>query len=157
MQSEFDLKKNYARKCIQANKHNHVTASYYLLLKELIKSGGSSVADVRSPDYNPALFQVSAEALKNEKAREKLENASIQGDENDGHAIDDAEIEDTKLINEIENGVFLDEEATSTARNNEQKDAKAESQRSEELKVEKEALVQEAKVSGRKREKSTQP
>ena len=97
----------------------------------MIKSGGTSIADVRSPDYNPALFQVSAEAVKNEMAREKLENASIQGDENDRNQIDDTEIEDTKMINELDNGAFLDDEANSTARNNEQKDAKAESQRTE--------------------------
>jgi 5'-AMP-activated protein kinase catalytic alpha subunit len=53
MQKEFKIDQNYARKCIQANKHNHVTASYYLLLKELIKKGEKSIADVRSPDYNP--------------------------------------------------------------------------------------------------------
>ena len=30
---EYNFKKDYAVKCINANKHNHVTTSYYLLLK----------------------------------------------------------------------------------------------------------------------------
>lgn len=156
MQSEYDINKNYARKCIQANKHNHVTASYYLLLKEVIKSGGKSVADVRSPDYNPAMFQISAEALKNEMAREKLENASIQNDEVDGHAIEDTEIEDTKILNDLDNGAFVDEEANSTARNEDKakEPADEKSQRSSRVQQEKK-LVEEAKPSGRKREKST--
>lgn len=53
MDQEFGLEKGYARKCIQANKHNQVTATYYLLLKELIKKGEKSPADVRSADYDP--------------------------------------------------------------------------------------------------------
>ena len=47
MDSDLRIEKGYARKCIQANKHNQVTASYYLLLKELIKKGELSLADVR--------------------------------------------------------------------------------------------------------------
>jgi len=68
-------------KCIQANKHNHISASYYLLLKDLLKKGGQSIADVRSPDYNAELFIPSAKAIRQEKMREKLENASIQQDD----------------------------------------------------------------------------
>ena len=30
---DYNFKKDYAVKCINANKHNHVTTSYYLLLK----------------------------------------------------------------------------------------------------------------------------
>ena len=37
MEQEFNIEKGYSRRCIQANKHNEVTASYYLLLKELKK------------------------------------------------------------------------------------------------------------------------
>ena len=53
MEQEFSIDKGYARRCIQANKHNQVTASYYLLLKELIKKGEKSPADVRQADYDP--------------------------------------------------------------------------------------------------------
>lgn len=46
----FDL--DYAAKCIDANKHNHITTAYYLLLKKLLKEGGSSKADINSPDFD---------------------------------------------------------------------------------------------------------
>ena len=67
MHTDYQLDKNYARMCIQANKHNHISASYYLLLKEIIKKGEKSIADVRSPDYNPDLFLYSAQQVKNDK------------------------------------------------------------------------------------------
>ena len=47
MNKEFNIDIQYAAKCIQANKHNHVSASYYLLMKEKIKKGEVSIADVR--------------------------------------------------------------------------------------------------------------
>ena len=53
MDTDFGLEKGYAKKCIQVNKHNQVTSTYYLLLKELIKKGEKSPADVRSADYDP--------------------------------------------------------------------------------------------------------
>lgn len=31
---------DYAEKCIDANKHNHITTAYYLLLKSHLKNGG---------------------------------------------------------------------------------------------------------------------
>jgi hypothetical protein len=56
-----------------------------LLLKELIKKGEKSIADVRSPDYNPSLFVISSNNIRLEKMRDKLENASIyQKEENNG-------------------------------------------------------------------------
>lgn len=64
MLADYSIDKNYARKCIQANKHNHISASYYLLLKDLIKRGEKSIADVRSPDYNPLLFVHTAKAVR---------------------------------------------------------------------------------------------
>ena len=78
MQIQYGIDKHYARKCIQANKHNHISASYYLLLKEIIKRGEKSIADVRQPDYNPQLFVHTALQVRREKMRDKLENASIQ-------------------------------------------------------------------------------
>ena len=38
--SEYNIDVDYARKCIEANKHNQVTATYYLLLRKHIKEGG---------------------------------------------------------------------------------------------------------------------
>jgi len=77
MVSEYDIDKAYALKCIQANKHNHVSASYHLLLKEKLKRGEKSIADVRQPDYNPSLFIANAKAIRQEKNKDKLENASM--------------------------------------------------------------------------------
>lgn len=39
---EYNFKKDYAVKCINANKHNHVTTSYYLLLKKYEQNGDVS-------------------------------------------------------------------------------------------------------------------
>ena len=56
---------DYARKCIEANKHNTVTATYYLILKKHLKAGGDSVADARKPTYNPEIFMKRVPNLKN--------------------------------------------------------------------------------------------
>ena len=52
-----------------------------MLLKELIKKGETSPADVRSADYDPKQFIHTVESKKKrEKMRDKLENASMQFD-----------------------------------------------------------------------------
>lgn len=56
MKTEYQIDQSYTRKCIQANKHNQISATYYLLFKEKIKKGLTSIADVRNPNYNPQLF-----------------------------------------------------------------------------------------------------
>ena len=33
----YDFDSDYARKCIEANKHNHITATYNLMLKKQMK------------------------------------------------------------------------------------------------------------------------
>lgn len=53
---DYDINIEYARKCIEANKHNHITSTYYLLLKKHVKAGGDSIADPRSPKYDPSYF-----------------------------------------------------------------------------------------------------
>lgn len=54
--SQYKIDVEYARKCLEANKHNHITATYYLLLKKHLRSGGDSIADPRSPKYDPKYF-----------------------------------------------------------------------------------------------------
>ena len=51
-----DIDIDYARKCIEANKKNQITSTYYLLLKKHIKQGGESVADARKASYDPKVF-----------------------------------------------------------------------------------------------------
>ena len=46
----------YAERCIEANKHNHVTTTYYLLLKKHIQSGGKSNVDFSSHSFDPTTF-----------------------------------------------------------------------------------------------------
>ena len=43
---QYNFKKDYAVKCINANKHNHVTTTYYLLLKRYIELGEVDDSDV---------------------------------------------------------------------------------------------------------------
>jgi len=51
--AQYDISIDYARKCLEANKHNHISATYHLLLKKHIRNGGESIADVASPKYDP--------------------------------------------------------------------------------------------------------
>lgn len=49
---EFKFDIEYAERCIEANKHNHMTTAYYLLLKKHLKAGYSSTADLGSPTFD---------------------------------------------------------------------------------------------------------
>lgn len=50
---EFSLDTSYVQKCIEANKHNSETTTYYLLLKKHLSEGGVSTADIASPNFAP--------------------------------------------------------------------------------------------------------
>ena len=62
---DHEIDVDYARKCLEANKHNTVTATYYLILKKHLKAGGESIADARKPTYNPDVFLKRIPNLKN--------------------------------------------------------------------------------------------
>jgi 5'-AMP-activated protein kinase catalytic alpha subunit len=47
---------DHAQKSIEANRHNSVTTSYYLLLKKNRKSGIYSKADIASNSFDPKLL-----------------------------------------------------------------------------------------------------
>lgn len=49
---QFDFEIEYAEKCIDANKHNHISTTYYLLLKKHLKNGGESPADLSSSEFD---------------------------------------------------------------------------------------------------------
>lgn len=42
---EFGFNLEYAKKCLEANKHNHITTTYYLSLKNRICNGYKSPCD----------------------------------------------------------------------------------------------------------------
>jgi 5'-AMP-activated protein kinase catalytic alpha subunit len=48
---------DYTRKCLDANKHNHITTTYYLLLKRHLIAGNNSKADINSNDFDSSLIQ----------------------------------------------------------------------------------------------------
>ena len=50
---ELGLSVEVTRKSIEANKHNNMTTTYYLLLKKHLQSGGISAADVGSGNFTP--------------------------------------------------------------------------------------------------------
>jgi 5'-AMP-activated protein kinase, catalytic alpha subunit len=54
----IEAKPQYVRQCLEANKHNHITASYYLMLKKHLRDGKHSVADARMPTYDKSLFAI---------------------------------------------------------------------------------------------------
>lgn len=43
--TKYNIDLDYTKKCLEANKHNNDTTSYYLLLKKYLQSGGNSIAD----------------------------------------------------------------------------------------------------------------
>jgi 5'-AMP-activated protein kinase, catalytic alpha subunit len=61
---EYNFKKDHAVKCINANKHNHVTTSYYLLLKRYEQLGEVSEKDFEYFDDKKILALTNAEKLK---------------------------------------------------------------------------------------------
>ena len=105
MDREYNIDKNYAKKCIQANRHNHATASYYLLLKDLIKNGGKSIADVRSSKYDPLNFLAHVPSFTPGNLKDTLENASMVGDEKqEDSMVSEGEDEEAILLEEDADG-----------------------------------------------------
>lgn len=46
----YDYKKDYVVRCLNANKHNHITTSYYLLLKRYTDQGTINQSDFKIYD-----------------------------------------------------------------------------------------------------------
>ena len=61
----FGFEVEHAQKSIEANRHNSVTTSYYLLLKKQLKEGIQSDADINSATFDAGL-------LVPQKRRERL-------------------------------------------------------------------------------------
>jgi 5'-AMP-activated protein kinase catalytic alpha subunit len=54
---KYDFESDHTVRCLEANKHNHVTTTYYLLLKKHLREGGTSIADF--DNYLPENFDKS--------------------------------------------------------------------------------------------------
>lgn len=61
------------QKCIEANRHNSDTTTYYLLLKKHIKDGGTSKADLGSKCFDENLIEPNR--------RKDSKNNSLAGNE----------------------------------------------------------------------------
>ena len=48
---EYGFNREEAKQNLLANRHNHITTSYYLLLKKIVKAGGRSIADLVSDEF----------------------------------------------------------------------------------------------------------
>jgi 5'-AMP-activated protein kinase catalytic alpha subunit len=46
-----NFNKDEVRELVEANRHNHITTTYYLILKKYIKMGRTSIADLASEEY----------------------------------------------------------------------------------------------------------
>lgn len=71
--SSYGIDPEYARKCLEANRHNEVTTTYYLLIKKHQKEGRKDVID---PNSSLCLQKVSQESIrKAASAHEETKNA----------------------------------------------------------------------------------
>lgn len=68
----FDYKKDYVVRCLNANKHNHITTSYYLLLKRYQEKGEVDQAESKYYD-DKAIMKMIQEQKREEKEREERE------------------------------------------------------------------------------------
>ncbi|CAD8055379.1 unnamed protein product [Paramecium sonneborni] len=55
---QYGIQIEYAEKCIESNRHNHVTTTYYLLLKKYIIAGNKSIADISSELFEPQRISI---------------------------------------------------------------------------------------------------
>lgn len=49
----YGFNADYTQKCVEANKHNSATTTYYLLLQKYVREGNKSIADLASDLFEP--------------------------------------------------------------------------------------------------------
>lgn len=69
---DYGFDPEYTKKCIEANKHNAATTTYYLLLQKFVREGGKTSADLSSPSFAPAQIGRSHRTLREASQRAKL-------------------------------------------------------------------------------------
>lgn len=53
----FSYDPDYVSKCLEANRHNNVTTTYYLALKKHIRNGGSISSDQSHKDISKSFME----------------------------------------------------------------------------------------------------
>jgi 5'-AMP-activated protein kinase catalytic alpha subunit len=53
---DFNYDIDYASKCLEANRHNNITTTYYLALKKFIKEGGRTLCDLADKNFDKSLL-----------------------------------------------------------------------------------------------------
>lgn len=53
----MNLDPDYVSKCLEANRHNNATTTYYLCLKKFISEGGQTSCDLSSKSFERVLGQ----------------------------------------------------------------------------------------------------
>eukprot|EP00826_Nyctotherus_ovalis_P049724 TRINITY_DN6028_c0_g1_i8.p1 TRINITY_DN6028_c0_g1~~TRINITY_DN6028_c0_g1_i8.p1 ORF type:complete len:580 (+),score=128.01 TRINITY_DN6028_c0_g1_i8:153-1892(+) len=69
---DYGFDPEYTKKCIEANKHNAATTTYYLLLQKFVREGGKTSADLSSPLFVPAQIGKNHRTLREASQRAKL-------------------------------------------------------------------------------------
>lgn len=54
--TDLDLDIEKTLNCLEANRHNNLTTTYYLAFKKFIKEGGKSVCDLAGKDFDKSLL-----------------------------------------------------------------------------------------------------
>jgi len=74
---KYGFSPDYTQKCVEANKHNPATTTYYLLLQKFIREGGKSPADLTSPLFEPITIGRRLHTLRETPHLEKLGSQNI--------------------------------------------------------------------------------
>ena len=73
---QFGINQDYCKKCVEANKHNHATTTYYLLLKRHIRNGGTSASDLSGEIFEQILLNRGGKSNQGTPKGEKQGNLS---------------------------------------------------------------------------------
>lgn len=81
----YGIKKDEAIQCLLANRHNHITTTYYLILKQLVKNGQTSISDKFSDKYKNYIKDPSnlIENIRKKKEAELIKIQNLNTEEKD--------------------------------------------------------------------------
>jgi len=110
--TKYGFDSEYTKKCVEANKHNAATTTYYLLMQKFIREGGKSPADLSSPLFEPITI---GKRLKTLRDILQMEKTQIMINDNASTAISQLTIQDptendSKKLKEIESNFASNDE-----------------------------------------------